>query len=264
MRKILILILFLYGCGDDQVNAGQVRFTDTTTKTQVDCASIYNETTTYVMMTYGQSNASNAIDVKYTPTNEVYNFFNGRCYVASDPLLGTTAEGGTIWTRFADKFLDLNPQYTNVIIIAAAVGGTSIYQWSTDPGLINYLVIAKSQLVNKGMKLDAQYFHQGEADAVYGTLKHEYKYWFSNMYWYLRYYYVRAPIYVAQASYCKWTSSQAVLDAQFELAEELEHVRHGPNTDLLGSEYRYSDCHFNELGANEVAQGFVNYTWEAP
>lgn len=261
MKKILLVFLFLTGCGDDQVNAS-TRFTDTTNKIQVDCASIYNDATTYVMMAYGQSNAANGVDVKYTPTNEVYNFFNGRCYIASDPLLGATNTNGSVWTRFADKFLDQNPQYNNVIIVAAAVGATSIYQWATDPGLINYLVVAKSQLVNKGMKLDAQYFHQGETDAFYGTLKHEYKYWFTNMYWYLRYYYVRAPIYVAQASQCFDTSSNQILEAQFELAEELAHVRHGPNTDLLGPQYRHDDCHFNDLGANEVAQGFVDYTLE--
>lgn len=111
MKKYILSIIFimLFVSGNKPIEANTTvpaRYLDTSNKVKVDCASIYDEQKSLVIMTYGQSMAANAVPTRYTPRNNVYNFFNGGCYIASDPLLGTSAEWGSIWSRLGDKILD--------------------------------------------------------------------------------------------------------------------------------------------------------------
>lgn len=260
MKKNIFIILFLSiflltGCGEDTEAATTtvpVRYLDTTDKVKVDCASIYMGLRTLVMMVGGQSLGANSVPTRYTPRNAVYNFHNGACYEAADPMLGTSAEWGSLWGMLGDKILDAYPQYDNVIFITTGVYGTSIAQWSWGTDLANYLILSHVQLLNKGMKLDAILFPQGEADTFLNTPKYLYKGHFRNMRLYLRAYYVTAPIYLTQSSYCLGLRSSAVTTAQAELAAELSYVFPGPNTDDLDDSYRYDRCHLSDYG-REVA-----------
>lgn len=242
-----IIVLFFVLCGPVMAD----RYTDTTDKVKVDCASIYTDRS-LVISTFGQSQAANHVNERYTPRNAVYNFFNG-CYLASDPLLGATGIDGSVWVRLADKILDTY-NYDNVILVSSAIAGTSIIQWTAGSDLANYLIFSHIQLLDHGLNLDLQLMIQGSADVL--MEKYQYKYFFKNMVWYLRYYYVTAPLYLAQASYCKGNSSLKITDAQYELAEEMGSVFHGPNVDLVTE--RYDNCHFSGYGADIVADMWMD------
>src|SRR3954462_14883549 len=44
---------------------------------------------TIVIFTFGQSNAGNSGEERYVGRANVFNFYNGRCYRAIDPVLGS-------------------------------------------------------------------------------------------------------------------------------------------------------------------------------
>jgi hypothetical protein len=92
-------------------------------------------------------------------------------------------------------------------------------------------------------------WHQGETDAILNTTIEQYYNEFMKIKNTLRKY-TEAPIFVARASRCGNSFSNDILIAQNKLAEENDDIFNGPNTDLLGYEYRQSDnCHFTYYGA---------------
>jgi len=250
MRYIvaLLTLALLSGCCAHEAGA-LTRYNDVAAETEVDCASIYNNEKSLVVMGIGQSNHANSVPVRYTPRNAVYTFFKGKCYVGRDPVLGATGDGGSVLTRLADKVLDANPQYDNVIIVGGAVGGSSVIQWVWGNPLGTWIIVEQHlRLLSANIELDMILWHQGEADILLTTA--QYKYFFKVMRFWFRYFNLNAPIYIAQASYCLGNSSQQIRDAQFQLAEEFDDLKHGPNTDTLDSSYRYDNCHFSDEGAD--------------
>jgi hypothetical protein len=87
---------------------------------------------TAVMLTLGQSNAANSGDTPYVPRQRVFNFniFDGHCYVARDPLLGTTEHRGNFAGRMADALIERGV-FDGVVLVPIAVGGSRIEEWTT-------------------------------------------------------------------------------------------------------------------------------------
>ena len=65
---------------------------------------------------------------------------------------------------------------------------------------------------------------------------------------------VNAPIYISIASRC-WERSgdPGIQNAQRALVQLKQGILAGPNTDILGLEYRYDGCHFSGRGLDAVA-----------
>jgi hypothetical protein len=76
---------------------------------------------------------------------------------------------------------------------------------------------------------------------------------------------VTAPIFVSIASFCNGGDyPNNITNAQFKIIDEINGVELGVNTDeLLPSEMRHDNCHFNEKGqrlaANEAANLIVSF-----
>src|SRR4051812_1788685 len=58
-----------------------------------------------VILTLGQSNASNFGQGKYECHNKVFNYFDGNVYKAKEPLLGADGVNCSVWTRLADMLI---------------------------------------------------------------------------------------------------------------------------------------------------------------
>ena len=60
-----------------------------------------------VLFAFGQSNASNRGPVKRRgkPGFLNFNIFDGKCYPALDPLLGSDGEGGNVWTALGNQLI---------------------------------------------------------------------------------------------------------------------------------------------------------------
>jgi carbohydrate esterase-like sialic acid-specific acetylesterase len=236
---------------------GRRGFNDTTGRTEVPC-SMFKQAGTAILLTLGQSNAANEGETRYVPRDGVYNFnfLDGKCYVARDPLLGTTGSGGSVWTRVGDRLI-ASGQFERVLIVPIAVGSSRIEEWA--PGGQHHARIrdAQSALDRHGLHITHVLWHQGESD-VQSTTHAEYVERFRRMLEDMRAAGVDAPVYVAVASICQNHGSEAIRQAQREIAATLSNVRPGPDTDTLDRfVWRFDLCHLSTAGLDEHARLWI-------
>jgi hypothetical protein len=207
-----------------------------------------------VALVFGQSNAANHGETRYASRHRVYNFFDGKCYEASDPLLGAEGHKGSVWTRLGDKLIDAN-LYDSVLFVSIAVGGTSVKRWSVHGDMHHRIGDAIDALDKRGFKITHLFWHQGETDTSYHTGKDEYKKRFMVMLNGIRKSGVDAPIYVAEATICRRFGPDPVIEqAQRELVNPALKIFPGPDTDELNTpEDRYDGCHLSTTGLDKHA-----------
>jgi hypothetical protein len=229
-------------------------FKDTTGRQRVDCNQ-FAEPGSAILVTFGQSNAANEAALDFQPGEGVYNFsfFDSKCYLARDPLLGTTGDGGSVWSRLGDKLVRAGV-YKRVLIAPMAVGGSRVLAWT--PEGVHFPRIEKmhAALTAAGLEPTHLLWHQGESDAR-ATSEAEYVAQFTRMLESLRGVGIEAPVYVAVASVCRHSGSDAIRAAQRKLPQLLDNVRPGPNTDELDRlRWRRDGCHFSAEGLEKHAE----------
>lgn len=229
-------------------------FLDTSKKTPVDCGKLKGPRT-MVALVFGQSNSGNHGETPYKPKREVYNFYDGKCYVAEDPLLGTTGNGGSVWSHLGDKLVDAG-LYDKVILVPVGVGGTPINRWVPTGDLHRRILDAIFQLKKKGLKITHMLWHQGETDRMLKTPKDEYKKMFMAMLGSIRKHGVDAPIYVAVATLCgSAPEGYEIQQAQRELVNTELKIYPGAFSDELNTiQDRHDACHFSAAGIDKHAQ----------
>jgi len=221
-------------------------FTATDGRKEVECRTIRPDAA--VILAMGQSNAANHGTALYRPRQPVfnYNWLDGKCYRAEDPLLGATGDGGSVWTRLGDMLVERG-LFRQVLLVSVAVGGTSMRNWAGENGPASRAVRASRALERFGLKVTHVLWHQGESDwqmspEVYTRL-------FGDMVAYLRKNDIRAPIFVAMATICRDKSNAALREAQMRLPTLVENVYRGPDTDRLDRIWQRPDgCHFSGPG----------------
>jgi len=229
-------------------------FTDTSKKTEVPCGTAMKGKT-MVALVFGQSNSANHGESPLATKRNVYNFYDNKCYVAADPLLGTTGGGGSVWTRLGDKLIE-SGMYDNVIFVTIGVGGTPIRRWAPGGDLNLRISDVVRQLKKKKIRPTHLFWHQGESDRWDKTPKEDYKRMFVDMLAQIRKLGIDAPVYVAVATRCG--SAGPGYDVQFaqrELVNPALGIFPGAYSDeLLGIEDRHDGCHFSTAGLLKHAE----------
>jgi hypothetical protein len=219
----------------------------------VDCGTIRQDAA--ILLVMGQSNAANSGDTLYRAKHDVINFnwIDGKCYHAEDPLLGTDGDGGTIWTRLGDELID-NGAYKQVVLVDIAVSGTPIRAWAGADGPTRHGVEAAAALRAFGRRFTHVLWHQGESD--WQTPRDIYIRLFHTMAEYLRDNGVDAPIFVAQTTLCKGRRAPEIQQAQIQLPATMDNVFAGANADEVDRlRDRQEDlCHFKETGLAQLAR----------
>jgi hypothetical protein len=127
-----------------------------------------------VLLLIGQSNAANFQGQRHQSGDDrVVNFLDGRCYRAASPLLGADGQRGETWTLLGNKLVQAG-FYDSVILIPAAVGGSSVRRWAAG-GDLNAMLKAviggvKSRYTVTGVLLD-----QGARDFALRTSEDQYR-----------------------------------------------------------------------------------------
>ena len=207
-----------------------------------------------VAIAFGQSNAANKGNVLHKAGVGVYNFHQGTLYEAQDPLLGADGDGGSVWPLLGDKLIAAG-RYDAVVFVSLGVSTTAVSQWRTTGELFPRLRNALNELQKVGLAPTHFLWHQGETDCRMRTGAKVYKTNFLDMRDGLRKLGVNAPIYVCLASRCmKLPPSPSVRQGQRELIEEHSDIFAGPDTDVLGFEYRHDGCHLSDKGQQKFAQ----------
>lgn len=248
-------------CGDLEPLA--CGFQDTTGRVEVDCAD-YQGVHSAVLLTFGQSNSANAGRDRYIPVGDVanFNFHDGKCYRAEDPLLGPDGDGGSVWGVLADKLI-AQGHYERVLLAPFGIGGSSLAQWQPDGFLHPILQKATDAIRNEGIKPTHVLWHQGETDATEQTSEEAYSAMFEVLLSSLRSYEITAPVYPAIATHCglaltesnedQASGQESVRAAQMRLPH-LDGVIAGPDTDQVQGElYRHDNCHFSAKGMQSHA-----------
>jgi hypothetical protein len=222
-------------------------YSDTKGRESVSCWDI--DPNAAVILAMGQSNAGNYGETRYRPVQQVFNFnwADGKCYRAEDPLLGSTGDRGSVWTRLGDALIE-SQRFKQVVIVPIGVGGSSVRDWAGAHGPAHRAVLAQEALSRVGLHITHVLWHQGEAD--YEMHKDIYSRLFANMTEYIRSHGINAPVFVATATICNNMGSDQIREAQRELPYKLANVFAGPDTDALDSIYDRRDnlCHFSDRG----------------
>ena len=83
-----------------------------------------------VFLITGQSNAVNHGERGFAAQRDVFNInlFDGELYLAADPLLGATGDGGSPWCLLGDRLIAAGFAPW-VCLCPIAVGGASVAEW---------------------------------------------------------------------------------------------------------------------------------------
>ena len=249
-RRIFLSVVDTY----ENVDLNRNSFNDTRDRVPVSRLQA-QQGRTAVMLILGQSNGANTGAVRYEPVRRVFNFnvFDGRCYVAKDPLLGATDSRGNFATRMADMLIE-RQAFDSVILAPLGVGGSRIEEWTTGGARHRRLQVAIKRAGDFGLRFTHVLWHQGESNARFDPDGALYVDCFMDIHASLRSYGVDAPIFVAQASICASPPNESIRAAQRAVLDAAAGIFAGPDTDTIGSLDRYDDCHMAESGLIKHAE----------
>ncbi len=207
---------------------------------------------TAVLLIAGQSNAANHVETRHVAGANVLNFsmYDGRCYETADPLIAATGTGGNFASWLGDELVRRG-EYKSVILVTIAVGGTYINEWAPGGRLHRRFLAAIERARQAHLEITHVLWQQGEADIRIsnGDLYAEI---FEDIFISLRRHGVLAPILVARGVYCG-TTNEETRRGQAKIVNPGRRIFAGPDTDTLGREFRYDNCHFNAHGAERQA-----------
>ncbi|MFA5959734.1 MAG: sialate O-acetylesterase [Tatlockia sp.] len=215
---------------------------------------------TAVLLVIGQSNSANHAAQKISTAypNRVFNYFNGKCYVATSPLLGATGARGEFITPLADELI-ANGIYQKVVIVSSGINGTAIALWTPGGALHNMLKHVLED-VRSRYAITEVIWHQGETDFIHKTPKEEYKKSFYALLNTLRTPNSNTPpLYYAIATLCGyWYPNNPIAEIQHTFASEADNIFQGPDTDtLIPITERQDTCHLTYIGQLKAAHGFA-------
>jgi len=217
---------------------------------------------TMVILVLGQSHAANHAAVRSTSRQGAYVLFDGRCYLATDPLPGATGTDGSLWPGVGDRLLETSTTDA-VVFTIAAVSGTSLRRWAPGGDLDGWLHAVVGSVTSR-YRVTQTLWMQGESDLVEGTDKATYEDRFHAVLGTLREMGVAAPVYVAVSSgWCGPVIGKPaprlnpVAEAQRGLVDPKAGIFAGPEADtLVDAQGRYDGCHFSPQGVAALVQAW--------
>jgi hypothetical protein len=217
------------------------------------------EEKTAVLLLVGQSNAGNHQAQRHQSADDrVVNFVDGTCYRAASPLLGADGQEGETWTLLGNKLVQ-SGLYRAVILIPAAVGGSSVRRWA-EGGDLNAMLVAVIRAVKSHYTINAVLLDQGATDFALGTPEEQYRSDLKSMIDTVRAQGVHVPFFITRCSVGgpNWTEDNPVARAQASLTDSRNAVFDGPNTDRDVTRLdRYDGYHFGASGQEKFASAWM-------
>jgi hypothetical protein len=248
----------------ENVDLNRGSFNDISDRVRVSTAQVLHGRPAVILI-FGQSNGANSGDAPYVPRHRVFNFnlFDGHCYVARDPLLGTTESRGNFASRMADMLIERG-LFDTVVLAPIGVGGSRIEEWTTGGARHRRLQVAIKRATENTLTFTHVLWHQGESNVGVDADADLYISSFLNIHGALRSYGVDAPIYVAQATICNSPPNETIRSAQRAVVDQGLGIFAGPDTDTIGLSHRYDGCHMAESGLIRHAELWVKALSAAP
>ncbi|ARS28676.1 sialate O-acetylesterase [Sphingomonas sp. KC8] len=211
-----------------------------------------------VVVLFGQSLAANSGAFVYPAAGRgggltsTYIFHGGHCYPLGDPMPGATGKGGSVGPPLA--LLASTALDRPVVMIAGAVSGSSILQWTpADSPFARALLDRLAQARRAGLAPSVYIWMQGEADTGSNMTATRY----ADELRALHSRFPPAPWIVTANSICTYRPVRSpMLDrARASFAAITPDVHLDVDMDSLGMSYRQADrCHLNAAGQQEAAR----------
>lgn len=207
-----------------------------------------------VILALGQSNAAN-FGAAPSGGPPITLTADGKCFMAVDPLPGSSGDGGSIWYRLAHRLSALGLQRP-IVISAMGVDATSIDDWTaTQSPLRERLVRQLKSMQAAGLAPELILWQQGEADARAATTEQVYSAGLDKLALILEQEGSQAPVFLARSTVCRSEPNAPVRAAIEAKALGNGRFRLGPDTDtLVGDDLRRDGCHFSGQGLDRAAQ----------
>ena len=233
------------------------RLLDYPGKVAVPCPA--QDKATAVLLVSGQSNAGNYQGQRYAGIDDrVINFSQGRCTIASSPLLGADGHYGESWTLLGNKLIRAN-LYSTVVLIPASVGSTPIHRWAAG-GDLDRMLVSVLRDTKPRYAITAILWHQGATDYTLHTPENTYRSDLESLIQVIRDEGVAAPFYVSKSSYqqaADWSEDNPVSRAQAALVDG-RAILAGPDTDHeVTAIDRFDGLHFSASGQEKFTDAWV-------
>lgn len=232
--------------------------TDTSQKVEKPCPP--DALTVFVI---GQSHGANSLrpPVPSDGNEALLNYFNGKCYLLADPILGPTDFLGSLWPTFAQK---LSPQVKKpIVIMAYGFNGTSAAQWlpgEPEHGLLARAMKEAKDYTERGGTIEYVIYDQGQRDAMDKTPKDTYIERLKTIFDHIQ---AGIPgeqtFLIHSQSWCTaYNPPQPyIIAAQAEFAASRPDTLVYFNSDTLDDTYRHDLCHFNGKGREVITDKLV-------
>jgi hypothetical protein len=240
-----------------RLDPGHQTFRDVADREVVDHKLFTTHPGLAVILALGASNIANEADPNglIVPRQGVYNFnfLDGCCYVAKDPLLGATQQRSNLLTRVGD-ILVRRGHCERVLLVPIAYGGTYAADWAPKGSMHPRLRRAIRMLQRCNISVTHVLWQQGEAEAA---LPHadpeEWRKHFLSAVLPLRRAFVDTSIYVAQCTICRGPTNEIIRTAQRSVVNPSTKIFAGPDLDAIGIDERWDQCHFSVPGLERAA-----------
>ena len=211
-----------------------------------------------IILGIGQSNIANECEANalHEPNGDVYNFnfFDGKCYAAKDPLLGASINRSNVMTRLGSLLVERR-NYQHVLLVPIAHGGTYARDWAPSGRMFPRLDWTLERLRERQIKITHIVWQQGEAEAAERDPNpDEWVRHFMAMAAAIRAAGADAPIYVAQCTICYNDPNEQIRRAQRRVVDPAAGILPGPDIDLIGRDERYDGCHLSAAGLRHAAE----------
>jgi Carbohydrate esterase, sialic acid-specific acetylesterase len=226
---------------------------------KIEIACPQQDETTAVLLVIGQSNAANYQGQRHQSADDrVINFVASRCYRATSPLLGADGQLGETWTLLGTKLIQ-SGLYRTVILIPAAVGGSSVHRWA-DGGDLNAMMVAAINGAKPRYAITGVLWDQGAEDFALRTPEDRYRSDLTSLIATIRAQGVQAPFFITRCSIgdANWSEDNPIARAQASVADSQHAIFDGPNTDHDITPFdRYDGYHFAASGQEKYTDAWV-------
>ena len=226
------------------------RYAYTKNKIVVECPK-----NSIVILVSGQSNASNFLRSKKRYNNKHLNYFNGKCYKLSNPVLGAEGEMSSLIPALASK-LDKSKK---IIFFTSGRGGMPMSHANhKNMVFINYNKNGLEELEKNNNILKFFIWIQGESDLGNSdNYVKNFEEMFENITKNLEHR-KKINLIITQTSRCHDKQDSLLREKQKLISINRNKSIKVINTDKLGNEFRYDKCHFNQKGIEKISLKISN------
>lgn len=204
------------------------------------------------ILVIGQSISANCNQFVYGPASNVLQIAkDGSVKQAHDPFEWADCDKGSTWMPLGKRIVE-TAVAKQVTFMPIGVGGSRVADWQVNGADFGKLNDAIALIKKNSISFDFAIWHQGSADS--GMARDEYAARLRSVITYVNQNVSIKRWLIGVHSRCWGTYDPEIEAAQRSVADAPLSNRYiGANTNTLGDEFRFDQCHLNQQGQEQAA-----------